>query len=278
MLNFRQDVQSGFPFLEKSVNEHAVLVIAYLVMSVFAALIPGATMIASFIASVLLLILFCHVIRTVWQEIGEQKTDLSFRKQGTPLLSLVFLQVLYGIPTFLINFIRELLSEYMWGMAIFIILLPPVLWWMAKSSLAIVLVVIEEIGAIAALIRSHKLMDKPFWDCVKYLALVNLLVSVPALIIMFGLEACMNFMYTRAFSWPIMLGAKAIISLLKAVFWFISQMLLMNCLVRLYEDIRDNKQTKQEAQTASNTTLPQPDQITAHEIDVAENTTQSEQQ
>lgn len=248
MRNFKQDVQSGFSFLEKSVNEHAVLVIAYLVMSVFAAFIPGAAMFVSFIASVLLLILFTHIIRNVWQEVGEQTTDLSFRKQGTPLLSLVFLQILYGIPISLVSFIREVLGEYMWGMAVFIILLPPVLWWMAKSSLAIVLIVIEEIGAIAALIRSHKLMDKPFWDCVKYLLLVNLLVSLPALIVMFGLDSCMSFMYTRAFSWPIMLGAKAIISLLKAVFWFISQMLLMNCLVRLYSELRDNRQAGESVQ------------------------------
>jgi len=224
-LTWTQDLLRSFSYVEKSVNEQPMLVIAVMVMSVFSGLARGASFLSQAVAGVMYFAVAHELIHVVWDDLAdsEEKSSSALRHGGPPLLSLCFLQVLFvGI-----------------SLPLVLALLVPSIWWALKSSLAIVFVCLEDVGAIQGLKLSHQLIDGRFFLCLRYLAPIFLVLMVPTCLTWGGLDLGLEVLYQQPLGWPIMLGATTIASLLKGASLFFSQLLLIACLVRLYLYLKD---------------------------------------
>jgi hypothetical protein len=111
-------------------------------------------------------------------------------------------------------------------------------WWAIKSSLAIVFVCLEDFGALEALKLSHRLTKERFWLSAGYLVPVNLAVALPVIVLLLGLDHGLTILAEQALDWPIQLAGRAVGSLLKTVFTFMGQLVLIACLVPLYGHLK----------------------------------------
>ncbi len=231
-IKWTADVVRSFSYLEKTINDQPILVIAWFVIAVFSDLVE--VQVARFFAGLVSLVIFqalaCELIIRVWSDV--QDPDLSrqesMRRGGPPLLSLVFLHMAYLGVAFL---------------AFFAVIVPSVIW-AVRASLAIVLVCVEDLGAVEALKLSIRLTSERFWYCARYLVAVNLVLGLPVVLLGFGVDRGMDVLREQAFDWPILLAGRAIAALLKAVFTLIWQMIVIACLARLYANLKQTAGTE----------------------------------
>jgi hypothetical protein len=223
-LKWTAEIIRAFSWLEKVVNDQPILVIAYFVIGVFVSLVPGAFLFAFLAQMVMFQAIACDTIRKAWN--GLQGAEAAARepsyRTGLPLLSLVFLHAVYLGVLFV---------------AAFALILPAV-WWAIKSSLAIVFVCLEDFGALEALKLSHRLTKERFWLTAGYLVPVNLAVALPVIVLLLGLDHGLTILAEQALDWPIQLAGRAVGSLLKTVFTFMGQLVLIACLVPLYGHLK----------------------------------------
>jgi len=236
------DIAESCRFIDKGINDQPTLVVAYLVASILARLLPGDPIsgIARLFAQCLLLGVACSVARQVWLSMldEEERTAFQISKGGAPVHSLILLQFLYYIPLLLPAFFVMLLMNLLANafiLAVFCLLLAaPATWWAIKSGLAIVLVSVEDRGAVDALLRSHRLINDRFWWTFRYLAPIFLMLVFP----MYLFWSLMNYGYRllldQAVNLPIAIGSVAIRALLEGASYLAVQLLLVACLTRLF--------------------------------------------
>lgn len=71
---------------------------------------------------------------------------------------------------------------------LYILYILPGLWWMLVSSLSSVLFVIADMGLAGSFSRSRELIKGHFWEVVRYLLPVTLLIVLPSCLIPDGVE------------------------------------------------------------------------------------------
>lgn len=223
-LKWTAEVVRAFSWLDKVVNDQPILVIAYFVIGVFVSLVPGAFLFAFLAQMVMFQAIACDTIRKAWSGLqdGEAAAREPFYRTGLPLLSLVFLYAVYLLVL----------------LVAFLALILPAVWWAIKSSLAIVFVCLEDFGALEALRLSHRLTKERFWLAAAYLIPVNLVVALPVIVLLLGLDYGLTLLSEQALDWPIQLAGRAVGSLLKTVFLFMGQLVLIACLVPLYAHLK----------------------------------------
>ncbi|GEM_PF-2961979 len=226
-LKWTADLARSFAFIESGISEQPMLFVAYLVFSVFAGLLPAMSAVVSLLSQIVLLVIACNVARKSWSDAVDENTrsELTPSHGGAPLLSLVFLQILF----------------YMALTLLFFVLIVPALWWAISSSLAIIFVSVEDIGAVEALKASHKLVSGRFWQVCRYLVPIGLAVLVPMYLIWGLMDVGFNMVLEQVGTFPIVVGGQAVKSLLKGVSYFAAQLLIVACLARLYVTLKGAK-------------------------------------
>lgn len=243
--HWKPALAASFVHLERTCNEHSLLVIAYLVLIVFATvasgsarageLIPIGSSVALFshlAALVVFQALSCDIIRRSWlEEVDEKRrSDFSMRGGGAPLLSLVFLHVLFVLIT---GFL-------------FLFLIAPALWFMIKSSLASALVCVEDTGAVAGLRKSHQLVDGHFFQAAGFMVPVVTILVGPAILIHAGADYGVSMLADMSLGWIVNLSGFVAAALVKAVALLMSQLLVMGCLSKLFAHLNSGTAAAQE--------------------------------
>jgi hypothetical protein len=151
--------------------------------------------------------------------------EQAFARPGVPLFSLFWLEFVYHVVLLL-------------GVAFFVV---PGIWWGVASSVAIIVVVLEHVGAFAALQRSHQLVKDRFWPVFTYLLKASLAVLLPVVLLLYGLDETIRFLSMRMMSEAMSIGALVIINLLKGVVWFIGKLVFVACLTKLYQYLKSSE-------------------------------------
>lgn len=233
-LKWTSDLASAFRFIEKGVNEQPMVVIVYLVLSIVSGLFPPdfpLTRSIEFIGQIVLLQVACAVARHAWSEAvsEEERQKHTLARGGAPLISLVFLQVIYWLAM----------------VALFFALILPSIWWAIKSSLALVFVCVDDLGAVAALKASHELLNDRFSVVWNYLLPIFLVVSIPMHLLWWLMRFGFDVLVEQTIIFPVIFGAQAISSLLRGVSYFVAQMLIVACLARLFAFLQAQQASQQ---------------------------------
>lgn len=232
--DWTQDLRRSFAYIEKAVAKQNVLVIAYLIISVFISLLKhfGAgfpTLLANIVSLVLVLFIGAAVIREVFFAENESDGDQSARwkQSGTPILSLLLLLVIFWIPGFVLS----------------LMLIVPGVWWAAMGCLAVVAVVLEDLGAVAAIKRSHKLVAGHLMEVILFMlpAAIVFLAANPA----FGRlsEYGLQYLAEQGYQPLVTLAAVLITGLLFAAIWLMSNLLIFAYLAQLFIRLIGKQQT-----------------------------------
>jgi hypothetical protein len=242
-LKWQGDIIESFRFTDKGVNEQPLLLVVYLLFSLCAGFIAGFESWAKLAGQAVLLAVACLVVRQAWSDLLDEDSRKNFQisHSGIPLLSLIFLQAMFYAPialpvSFLILLLKSMsLTQNSALIAIAIVIIPPGVWWSLKSALAIVLVCIEDRGAVAALRESHRLMDKKFWLSFRYLAPVFLSLFLPMCMLWSALHVGYDLLWQQGVSMPVSIAALAIKALVEGASYFAVQLSMVACLTKLYE-------------------------------------------
>src|SRR5438874_3645211 len=147
-LKWTQDLSRSFAFIEKAVTSQHVQAIAFVILSVFAEVFEAFAVyfpagLAHIAAWVMLLFLANRVIREVHKDaVGAEGEASAVHDQGPPIMSMLFLSGIYVVIS----------------VVLFLLLIVPGLWWIAFSCVSMVIVCIEDHGAVAAVRRSVQLV------------------------------------------------------------------------------------------------------------------------
>ena len=219
-LKWTECLSRSLPFLERTYSEHALLVVAYVVLYVFGALVQAASFWTNLVTTVIYLLLACGAIRAVWlDELGEEAAaGVRLSHGGPPLLSLVLLQVIFIAGS----------------VAALLMLVAPLVWWVTKSSLAVVAVCVEDLGAIEALRKSHKLTEGKFLRTLGFIFPTVLVVALPCAAAGIGLDYGLSLLPQLSGEAIVFMGGLTIAALVKAVCGLTAQILVVASLTRLY--------------------------------------------
>jgi hypothetical protein len=226
-LRWWPDLQSSFSYMKLTFGTQSMAVIAFLVVSTFAGVVKEASMFAQMIAIVIFLALACDFIRAVYANTLEEEArkELLLKHGGAPLLSLALLYFLYNIG----------------GVIGLFLLIVPAIWWTVKSSLAIVLVSVEDLGAIDALKQSHRDTRGRFWEVLKYMAPVCLIAGAASLLLYGGVHASYEYLDQMSIPQAIVIAVVGLGSLLKAGLHLVAQLVILNGLTRLYANFKSRE-------------------------------------
>lgn len=246
-LKWKGDIIESFRFTDKGINEQPLLLVAYLVFSLSAGLIAGFETWAKLAGQALQLAVACLVVRQVWSDLLDEDAGKKFQIShgGIPLLSLIFLQLIFYAPialpaSFLLLLLKSLsLTQDAVLMAIVVVAAPVAIWWSVKSALAIVLVCVEERGAVAALRESHRLIDRRFWLSFRYLAPIFLLLFLPMCMLWSAMSVGLVLLLQQGVSMPISIAALAIKALVEGASYFAVQLSMVACATKLYSYTRN---------------------------------------
>jgi hypothetical protein len=220
-----QDLSRSFAHIEKAVTKQPVLVAAFFVLWAFISMLdwydmPFPSFFAKLASMVILLFLAAGLIRETFNDgqDDETKQRLTWQQSGTPILTLVLVQVIFFTVL----------------TVLFLMLLAPGVWWATTSCLAIVVAVIEDKGAVDAIKRSHQLVKGDFVRTVTFMLPAVLLSAI----LMGGMgylaDYGLSFLQRQEYAPVVLLASALIFGLLKSAFWLMSNLVIFTYLTRLF--------------------------------------------
>jgi hypothetical protein len=243
-LKWKSDLLGSFRSIDKAVNEQPILVVSYLVMAVLSGLLPPFEVAEKLVGQAFLLCIASIVARKAWHGQLEEEEAKAFAIQrgGTQALTLIFLQVLFYLPIFVPLVFLMFAADFIRGPLSVLLALVWIVfacWWSVKSSLALVIVAVEDCGAIPALLDSHRQLNGKFWSTVRYLLPVVLSLALPLALFFSLTKYGYRVVLEQAVGLPIAIGANAVKSLLESATYFAAQLILTACLTRLYASLKN---------------------------------------
>jgi hypothetical protein len=204
----------------KIVTGRPIVFSALLAMSLIQAVWPITGILTFFVQAIISAFLGFAMIKLVWQD--QVPAEQSVTGHRTPWIRLCLLEGTYASVTFLLC----------------LFLLIPGIWWGVCSSLAYVLVSIEDCGFIESISKSHKLLKGHFWLAVRYLVPVTLLIVLPTELLYAGAgDWCDSVHKQSSISTPLLATISVASVVTTAIAW-LAWLTSLGLLVRLYAYVK----------------------------------------
>lgn len=162
------------------------------------------------------------MIQLVWNANASPEKRIEDRR--TPWIKLSLLELTYTIIMFLL----------------WLLLFIPGIWWAVCSSLAFVIIAVENRGIIESLTRSHQLIKGYFWLAVRYLGPINLMLVLPTQLAFGGVGVWSDFLHEQGSIPPPLLLVVAASSLVTAAISWFAWSTSLGLLVRLYAYVTES--------------------------------------
>lgn len=244
-LKWKSDIFASFHFINQAVSDHPMPVIFYLITVVLAGVLPPIEFLAKLLGQLALLGVGCAVSRSAWSDqlLEEERKTFQISHGGIPVLSLIFLQILFYAPLILPPLLLTLFFRHHdlsggGGQWLIPLSYSPLfifsVWWSVKSALALPIIAVEDYGAITALMRSHGLLNHRLQQAFRYLSAIFIVCLVPLLAFFLLMQYGYRTLMDQAVTLPIAIGGMAVKSLLEGACYFATQMVITACITRLY--------------------------------------------
>lgn len=260
-LDWYKDVRLYFPDCLRVLGTYWFLVVFVIIAELLSHCKPDTAMayhLASLVNVLATVPISFTTIKAVWQRIAPAEVAGSLTL--TPamfgrlvLLNLVFVAV--SLPIGLFYFLathllagrpiepeKGLVGVQLAMISVSLTLSVPLLWWGIKSSLATVLLCVENAGFWQSILRSHKMLDGRFWSLCKYLVPAFVAIQLPAATIsMLASDWIDAALEQKAPDQNLVLASSAAMVVATIIWWVVSVAADYPLLVRFYSTIRDPK-------------------------------------
>jgi hypothetical protein len=220
-LDWRQDLRPMLQYCRQTVAAKPIMFGAVLTMSLIEALSPGASGPAAFVQSILDCFLGFAMIQQVFQD--KVKAEAGMTQPKTPWIRLMLLETIYGPMVFFLS----------------LFLLIPGIWWGICSSLAYVLICVENSTINASIVKSHQLISRHFGLAVKYLLPINLLIVLPTLALNGGAGYWCDFVHKQSDISLLLLVSISAAAIITTAIALLAWLTSLGLLVRLYVYVKE---------------------------------------
>ncbi len=215
-----KDLGQLFDCCLKTVTGRSIIFSLLLATSLVEAVWPNTGTLAYIVQAIISSFLGFAMIKLVWQ--GQVPARERATESRTPWIRLCLLEGAYSCIT----------------VCLCLFLLVPGIWWGVYSSLAYVLVSIENCGFIESFSKSHKLLKGHFWLAVRYLVPVTLLIVLPTELMYAGVSYWCEIVHKQfSISTPLLATISAAAVVTTAIAW-LAWLTSLGLLVRLYSYVK----------------------------------------